>query len=196
MTTQAAARMETQPNPDAKRVSVTDAIEHARTVGHGNLDVPLSDEFIEQADVWRHCGPDETSPGITTHLTPRSGEENETEAQEAGGSASEAFDAMGTTAPWIHGTETFPVGRVTPLPGAAPTRRSASIPTLTHTGVVQPPCICPACHMDGKFVELIATPADPQNGRPFRYPGQLNVTNLLYRRKKLYCPECRGQYDD
>jgi hypothetical protein len=110
-------------------------------------------------------------------------------------SGAETFDAERTVAPWIGGSETVPVGRT--IPCAAPTHRFPEPPpTSGHLSVVQPPCICPTCHMDGKFVELHAKPLAPQEERPFRYPGQPHITNLLLHRNKLVCPACNGEYDD
>ena len=133
---------------------------------------------------------------MDTHYPPsHAGETTGTPASGAEPSTAEAFDAERTTAPWIGGTETVPVGRA--IPAAAPTHRLPEpAPTSGFLCVATPPCICPTCHMDGRFVELHAKPPARQEEQPFRYPGQPNVTNLLYRRTILVCPQCKGEFDD
>ena len=163
------------PASEAERVDtsgIAECIETARGRGHGNLDVPQPAAFFDQDEAWRTSGPDEDPV------------------------AAEDLSAVRIPLGSVSG---FATAGEHPhyVPVAAPTHRlPEQPPTSGYLSVVQPPCICPKCHMDGKFVELYAKPPAPQEEKPFRYPGQPNVTNLLYRRAILVCPSCKGEFDD
>jgi hypothetical protein len=75
-------------------------------------------------------------------------------------------------------------------------RHSPQIGELMFREVPTVPCICPKCHMDDKVVELREKLPDRQEQKPFRYPGQPQITNLLLRWKTLVCPQCQAEFDD
>ena len=75
-------------------------------------------------------------------------------------------------------------------------RHSSQIGEFMFTEVPTVPCICPTCHMDDKVVELQEKLPDRQEQKPFRYPGQPQITNLLLRRRTLICPQCQGEFSD
>jgi hypothetical protein len=75
-------------------------------------------------------------------------------------------------------------------------RHSSQIGEFMFTEVPTVPCICPKCHIDDKVVELQEKLPDRQEQKPFRYPGQPQITNLLLRRRTLICPQCQGEFSD
>ena len=129
-------------------------------------------------------------------------------AGETGGTSAQGTDVTGdpdpfglsrTTAPWFGERDVpsdVPTGGGRSIPAAVPTAHPGGSQTVAYLQAVAPPCICPVCHVDGKFVELRPKPCPPEETRPFRYPGQPQVTNMIFRRTKLVCPVCKGEFDD
>ena len=86
---------------------------------------------------------------------------------------------------------------VTALPGgphSAPAAVPTQKPRLTFAEVPDALCICPLCHVDKRSVELVLVLPETPAERPCRYPGQPQITNLIHRRNKLVCPECKGEF--